>query len=111
MNYNEKRKARRADINIKLTIESLYKTHEDTIDGIDEEIVVHNISKTGLGFEATHDLPLGYHFNASIVIDDKHHFFSVLKIIRKVPIENGFNFGCEFIGLADVLSDCLDDLV
>ncbi|MBN2897408.1 MAG: PilZ domain-containing protein [Clostridia bacterium] len=111
MNYPEKRKAPRADINIKLTIESLYKTHEDMIEGIDEAIVVHNISKTGLGFEAVHDLPLGYHFNASIVIDDKHHFFSVLKIVRKEPIENGFNFGCEFIGLADVLSDCLEDLM
>lgn len=111
MDYTEKRKAPRADINIKLTIESLYKTSEEMIGDIHEEIQVLNISKTGLGFDAVHDLPLGYHFNARIVIDDKHHFFSVLKIIRKVPIENGYNFGCEFIGLADVLSNCLDDFM
>lgn len=111
MDYSEKRRAPRTDINIKLTIESLYKTRDEIIDGLDEEIVVHNISKTGLGFEAIHDLPLGYHFNASIVIDDKHHFYSVLKIVRKEAIEDGFNFGCEFIGLADILSNCLNDLM
>jgi len=111
MDYSEKRRARRADINIKIVIESLYKTAEETINGIDEEITVLNISKTGLGFEAEHDLPLGYHFNARIVIDDTHNFYSVLKIIRKVPLEIGYNFGCEFIGLADILSDCLDDLI
>lgn len=110
MDYTEKRRAHRADVNIKLTIESLYKTSEEIITSVDEVIVVHDISKSGLGFDAKHDLPLGYHFNARIVIDDMHHFFSVLKIIRKVPIEDGYNFGCEFIGLADILSDCLDDL-
>lgn len=111
MDYAEKRRAPRADINITLTIESLYKTSDDMITSVDEVIEVQNISKTGLGFEARHDLPLGYHFNARIVIDEKHSFYSVLKIIRKVEIDDGFSFGCEFIGLADILSKCLDDLV
>lgn len=111
MDYAEKRKAPRADINITLTIESLYKSSDDMITSVDEVIEVHNISKTGLGFEAVHNLPLDYHFNARIVIDDKHSFYSVLKIIRKVEIDGGFEFGCEFIGLAEILSECLDDLI
>ena len=31
-------------------------------------------------------------------------FYSVLKIIRKDEIEAGYNYGCEFTGLADILA-------
>lgn len=106
---SERRIADRLPVNISLKIESLYRQDHDILDGINESIVVQNISKTGIGFEALHELPLNYYFNAHITIDDEKHFFGVLKIIRKEERDKQFFYGCEFVGLASVLSSYIDD--
>ncbi len=105
---NEKRKNHRLPIDIKLTIESLYKQGENKIENVKDEIQVVDISKGGIAFEVNDDLPLGFYFNSRIIIDEEKNFFSVLKIIRKVEIEEGYHYGCEFVGLANVLSDSID---
>lgn len=106
---DERRKFKRLPINIKLIIESLYKQDAETVDHLNETITVTNISKSGIGFICDHDMPLDYYFNAKIIIDDEKYFFSVLKIIRKSSEDNHFNYGCEFVGLADILSRSIDD--
>ncbi len=106
---SERRLADRLPVNISLKIESLYRQDHDILEDINESIVVQNISKTGLGFEASHELPLNYYFNAHITIDQEKHFFGVLKIIRKEVSENLFFYGCEFVGLASVLSSYIDE--
>jgi hypothetical protein len=105
----DQRHSTRLPINISLKIESLYRQDHDILEDINESIVVQNISKTGIGFEASHELPLNYYFNAHITIDDEKHFFGVLKIIRKETVEKRFFYGCEFVGLASVLSSYIDD--
>ena len=105
---DERRKTHRLPIDITLTIESLYKQGDEKIENVKDEIKVVDISKGGISFEVNDDLPLNYYFNAKITIDEEKSFFSVLKIIRKIEIENEYHYGCEFVGLANVLSDSID---
>lgn len=106
---SERRIYTRLPVNISLKIESLYRQDHDILEDINESIVVQNISKTGIGFEASHELPLNYYFNAHITIDEEKHFFGVLKIIRKEASEQRYFYGCEFVGLASVLSSYIDE--
>lgn len=105
----DQRHSKRLPVNISLKIESLYRQDHEVLEDLNESIVVQNISKTGIGFEASHELPLNYYFNAHITIDDEKHFFGVLKIIRKDTVEQRFFYGCEFVGLASVLSSYIDE--
>jgi len=106
----EKRRFKRLPVDIKLTIESLYRQNHESLDELNESIIVTDISKSGLGFLTSADLPMGYYFNARIEIDDERKFYGVMKIIRKAQEDDGsFHFGCEFVGMADILTGCLDD--
>lgn len=105
----EKRKTKRLPIDIKLKIDSLYRQDNDHLADVDEFIEVTNISKGGIGFNCPDDMPIGYYFNAEIVIDNEKHFYSVLKIIRRTEDGDGYHFGCEFVGLADILSGVIDE--
>lgn len=106
---SEKRRAKRLPVDITLRVETLYKQDNVKLEAVNETIEVTNISKTGVGFISLTELPLGFYFNARITIDDEKFFYSVLKIIRKDVEGDHWHFGCEFVGLADVLSGCIDD--
>lgn len=74
------------------------------------DITIVNISKGGIGFISEEDLPLEFYFNAKIDLGESKMFFSVLHITRKEYIEDEkIEYGCKFIGLADVLSDYIDE--
>lgn len=105
----DKRKSRRLPVNINLEIESLYRAGDEALKDINDKVTLINVSKTGIGLISEIELPIGYYFNAKIIIDDEKMFYSVLKIIRNQKINNGFIVGCEFVGLADVLSDSIDE--
>lgn len=106
---SEKRRAKRLPVDIALRIENLYKQDYVKLDAVNETIEVTNISKTGIGFRSQTEMPLDFYFNAKITIDDEKYFYSVVKIIRKEFDADHWYFGCEFVGLADVLSGCIDD--
>ncbi len=105
----EKRKQKRYPTNIAIKISSLYKQDYERIDNINQNIQITDISKTGIGFSCETELPLDYYFNAKINFGGKKYFYSVLKIIRSHKEDNLYNYGCEFVGLADVLSSVIDD--
>jgi len=104
----DRRKSKRLPINIKLEIESLYKSGDETFNKIHDKVTLTNISKTGIGLISELELPVGYFFNAKIIIDEKKMFYSVLRIVRNQKINDGYIVGCEFVGLADVLSENID---
>ncbi len=106
---DNRRKFDRIPTNIALSIESLYKQDHVMIDDINENIVVTDVSKSGIGFASTHQMPIGYYFNAKITFDDEKFFYSVLKIIRIHEEDNEYDYGCEFVGLADILALTIDD--
>lgn len=106
----EKRKNARIPFRVSLKIESLYKQDNIKIENIHEEFKVINLSKSGLAFLCEHELPLNYYFNAKIIIDDERFFYSVVKIIRVEEQKTGYFYGCEFVGLADILSSVVDEI-
>jgi len=106
---DDKRKAKRLPVHIDLVIKSLYESGDTNLKNVDQAVTVINISKTGLGFISKKEIPLGYFFNARITIDKEKTFYSVLRIVRSQRINDGYIIGCEFVGLADVLTDSIDD--
>ncbi|MGI6584701.1 MAG: PilZ domain-containing protein [Gracilibacteraceae bacterium] len=104
----ERRRSKRIPIKMELNISSLFKQDYEFIPAVNEEIEVRNISKTGIGFSCKHELPLNYYFDAKIQLAPDKYFYGVLKIIRVDRHEDGYFVGCEFVGLADILSMRID---
>lgn len=97
---------------MKLEISSLFKQDNIMLSDIDAPIHVSDISKGGIGFTSTSNLPLGFYFNACIQLGeaDDAKLYCVVKIIRKEPQANGLNsYGCELVGVAPVLSYIFED--
>lgn len=105
----EKRKSKRIPINLELQITSLFKQDNKVIDNINEGIEVHNLSKTGMGFKCKQQLPLDYYFDAKIELSKDKFFYGVLKIVRHDALEDGYFIGCEFVGLAEIMSKAVDE--
>ncbi len=104
----DRRKHNRLPLKLELTISSLFKQDYELIPNINESIKVNNISKSGIGFICEHELPLDYYFDAKIQLTSDKYFYAVLKIVRMDKIEGGYSVGCEFVGLADILSMRVD---
>jgi len=106
---DERRKSKRVNFKLKLVVDSLYNQDHIELNNIENEIEILDISRSGLGFISEADMPMNFYFNANIVMDEDKRFFGVLKIIRKTENEDRFDYGCEFIGLADILSNVIDE--
>lgn len=105
----ERRKQKRLPITMSLEILNLYKQDHELISDIHAPIEVVNISLTGIGFKSTSILPIGYYFNASINLGSEDTLHSVVRIIRSQPDGDTTYYGCEFVGVASILSYILDD--
>lgn len=105
----DQRKKMRYPTNIELTVETLYKQDYIEISNVNKDIVLTDISRSGLGFSCSYELPLNYYFNAKIKLDEKRYFHCVIKIIRRMQREGAYHYGCEFVGLADVLSIMIEE--
>lgn len=106
---DEKRKYKRLPIKLTLEVSSLFNQNEKVSIG-NAEFNVFNISKSGIGFTTTTQLPLNYYFNASIEFEGiKDKLKYVVKIIRTEELENGNHlYGCEFVGLAHIYDYLFD---
>jgi hypothetical protein len=105
----EKRRAKRMPIKLFLEISDLYTQDYVNVININAPIEVLDISKSGLGFRTESKLPLGYYFNASINLGEKETLHCVIKIIRSQPIDDKLTlYGCEFVGMAEILSFIFD---
>ncbi len=106
----ERRKAKRMPVTLTLDIINLYKQDNILVANLNAPIDVINISKTGIGFISESILPLGYYFNANINLINQDTLRCVVKIIRSQPLEeNKTLYGCEFIGMATILSYIFDE--
>ncbi|NLK28591.1 MAG: PilZ domain-containing protein [Clostridiales bacterium] len=107
----ERRRAKRMPVTLSLDILNLYKQDNVQVSNINAPIEVVNISKMGIGFKSESILPLGYYFNANLNLNNDDTLHCVVKIIRSQPIE-GSNlrmYGCEFVGMATILSYIFDE--
>ena len=107
----EKRRYKRQSIKLELKVSSLFKQDNVRVDVKDTQIVVKDISKGGFGFESESILPIGYYFNAKLVLGSNDaELYTVVKIIRSMEGTNGkIMYGCEFVGLAPILGFIFDE--
>ena len=97
----EKRGAKRLDIEVKVEIERIDEPGVTTIKYMDVEVV--NISKTGLAFRInSQKFDMGDCFDAKIQIWTKETIDTVFKIVRANEVGEGvYEYGCIFIGMTD----------
>ncbi|GAU79448.1 PilZ domain-containing protein [Fusibacter sp. 3D3] len=105
----ERRKAHRIPYQAVMTVDEVYNQQDVIKESRKISIEVVDISKGGIGFIAKEELPLNYYFNAKIDLGNGRQFYSVLRIMRKELLPQGYNYGCEFTGLADILSLYIDE--
>ena len=100
----EKRRYKRLPIELHLTISNLF-CQDNVKANIDPtDIEVFEISAGGVGFRSKSVLPLNYYFNAKIVLGEPDNVvYAVIKIIRSQKLDDGFIYGCEFVGLPEIL--------
>lgn len=108
----EKRRYKRVKADLQLNVSSLFKQDNIKISNIDSPIEVVNVSRSGIGFKAKSILPLDFYFNAALRLGSEDDvLYCVVKIIRCQPIEGSdlYSYGCEFVGMAPVLTYIFDD--
>lgn len=105
----ERRRSHRMTYNAVINIDQVYNQEETIIGNKEFPIEIIDISKGGIGFNTQEHLPLNYYFNAKIDLGSGKQFYSVLRIMRMQEIEDGYSYGCEFVGLADILSLYIDE--
>jgi hypothetical protein len=100
----DKRKAKRLPIKLDLTISDLF-CQDNVKANIDEaDIEVFDISTRGIGFYSASVLPLNFYFNAKIVLGSEDNLvYTVVKIVRAQPHGDSYIYGCEFVGLPEIL--------
>ncbi len=106
---DERRRQKRMPVTMSLEITNLYKQDHELISDLHAPIEVLNISLTGIGFRSKSVLPMGYYFNANINLGSEDTLHSVIRIIRSQPDEDSTYYGCEFVGVASILSYIFED--
>lgn len=107
----EKRRSKRLPIKLYLEVSSLFKQDNVRVDDLKAPIEVFNISKGGIGFTSSSNLPENYYFNAKIELGNpSSSLYVVIKIIRQQPEDsNRYIYGAEFVGMPSVLSYIFDE--
>ena len=104
MNPLDKRRVVRFPIQLELTVSNLFAQDNVKVDIQPATISVFDVSKLGIGFKTTSILPLNYYFNAKITLGEEDNtVYTVVKIIRSQEYQHGYIYGCEFVGLPDIL--------
>ncbi len=107
----EKRRCKRTNADLKLTISSLFEQGNAHINDYDTPIRIVNISKDGIGFISSSILPLNFYFNVNLQKEDTSELFTVVKIIRCEPISSSeYEYGCQFMGRSEELDHLLDEI-
>jgi hypothetical protein len=105
----ERRKSKRMPVTLSLDIINLYKQDNIQVGNLNAPIDVVNISKSGIGFRSESILPLGYYFNANINLGNDDTLHCVVEIVRCQQDGKDNIYGCEFVGMATVLSYIFDE--
>ena len=79
----EMRREKRWPIELQLEISSLFKQDNVKVENINAPIEVFDVSKAGIGFRTKSVLPIGYYFNARLVLGDPGTLNCVVRIIRQ----------------------------
>ena len=99
----EMRREKRWPAKLELEISTLFKQDNVKVENINAPIKVFDISKAGIGFTSESVLPIGYYFNARLVLGKTDALNCVVRIIRQQKKEDGYVYGCEIVGTASIM--------
>lgn len=100
---NEKRLYKRSDLKNKLRLELISSEHGRSFPAFDVDII--DVSSEGIGFHSEEQLMIGEVFYGDLELWTKQKIKVVFKIVRCSVEEEGYNYGCTFVGMgADKLS-------
>ena len=107
----EQRRAKRLPVDLELEVSEIFKQDHVKVVYIHAPITVFDVSKSGVGFMSKSVLPVGYYFNAKLVLGDESHTLNcVVQIIRSQDNgEDGFKYGCEIVGAASIMDYVFQD--
>lgn len=108
----EKRRNPRMNITLQLSVSSLFKQDNESVD-LTAPLIVTDISKGGIGLVTDNDLPTGFYFNAALHLGHQDAvLYCVVRVLRNVPTpdaEHKYSCGCEFVGMAPILDFIFED--
>lgn len=105
----EMRREKRWPAKLELEISSLFKQDHVKVENINAPIEVIDISKAGIGFKTKSVLPIGYYFNARLVLAENDALNCVVRIIRQQKREDDYIYGCEIVGTASIMDYVVND--
>ncbi|MCM1246710.1 MAG: PilZ domain-containing protein [Roseburia sp.] len=105
----EMRKEKRWPVKLELEITSLFKQDNVKVENLNAPIEVFDVSKAGIGFRSKSVLPLGYYFNARLVLCENDAINCVVRIIRQQEDGENFIYGCEIVGTASIMDYVFND--
>lgn len=92
---NERRKAKRININVTIQLKSIDPEHPAS----SVEVNITDISTTGMAFRSDYPFELGTYYNATIVLDNKETIQTLIEVIRANKNDDSVLYGCRFIGI------------
>lgn len=95
----EKRRDKRLDLTVSVQLERLDQGNITTLRYVNVD--VKDLSRSGMGFQAAQKLEIGTYYDTKIQIWTKEVVNAVIEIVRREDVENGYRYGCIFIGMAD----------
>lgn len=95
----ERRRSKRLDLDVSLQMERLDEGDMTTFKYA--HVDVRDISKTGIGFDSKQALEMGSLYNTRIQIWTKEVIEAIVKVVRQEKTENGYIYGCQFVGMTD----------
>lgn len=105
----EMRREKRWPAKLELEISSLFKQDNVRVEDIHAPIEVFDVSKAGIGFKTKSVLPMGYYFNARLVLCENDALNCVVRIIRQQKTDDGYIYGCEIVGTASIMDYVFND--
>ena len=105
----EMRREKRWPAKLELEISSLFKQDNVKVEEINAPIEVFDVSKAGIGFKTKSVLPMGYYFNARLVLCENDAINCLVRIIRQQQTEDGYIYGCEIVGTASIMDYVFND--
>lgn len=95
----EKRRDKRLDLTVSIQLERLDKDDITTVKYVNVD--VKDLSRSGIGFQTTQKLEIGTYYDTQIQIWTKEVVNAVIEIVRREEVEDGYRYGCIFIGMTD----------
>lgn len=105
----EMRREKRWPAKLELEISTLFKQDNVKVENLNAPIEVFDVSKAGIGFKSKSVLPMGYYFNARLVLCQNDAINCVVRIIRQQETDDGYIYGCEIVGTASIMDYVFND--